>query len=312
MTFNLRYADYDSSLPPLLAAATARRRRPAQAGVASTSSAPRRGCTANCGTSTRTCQQSGKRYDWIGMGREGGSRGEFMALFYDAARLIPLEYEHFWISENPHVVGDKWPDAGSPRMVTWVRFQEARHGRSSTRSTPISTTRAGGPSRRCPAARSADARSEAPLPPFDSGLPCVLMGDFNVPAVMEKGGVYETLLDGRRVGRFLDGRAAGRARRGVPHVARLQGAGAARFAHRLDPHLARRTYDSTEINTFTLDGEYPSDHFPVQATLRLEGSRGLIAAGCLLQRAPPLPRAPTRGRGGATRRRLSRVARRCE
>src|ERR1700743_2297486 len=39
-------------------------------------------------------QDLGAGYAWIGTGREGGSRGEFAAIFYDTARLTPLEYDH--------------------------------------------------------------------------------------------------------------------------------------------------------------------------------------------------------------------------
>src|SRR5689334_21412331 len=44
-------------------------------------------------------------YDWIGLGRDGGSKGEFMAVFYRRARLEPLEFDHFWLSDTPDVVG---------------------------------------------------------------------------------------------------------------------------------------------------------------------------------------------------------------
>src|SRR5688572_1421312 len=35
-------------------------------------------------------------YAWIGLGRDGGSRGEFMAIFYRRDRFEPLEFDHFW------------------------------------------------------------------------------------------------------------------------------------------------------------------------------------------------------------------------
>ena len=33
-------------------------------------------------------------YDWIGLGRAGGSHDEFMAIFFDTLRLEPLEFDH--------------------------------------------------------------------------------------------------------------------------------------------------------------------------------------------------------------------------
>ena len=44
-------------------------------------------------------------YGWVGLGRDGGSRGEFMAVFYKRERLEPLEFDHFWLSDTPEVVG---------------------------------------------------------------------------------------------------------------------------------------------------------------------------------------------------------------
>jgi len=39
-------------------------------------------------------------YDWIGLGRNGGSRDEFMAVFFRKGRLEPLEFDHFWLSDT--------------------------------------------------------------------------------------------------------------------------------------------------------------------------------------------------------------------
>src|SRR4051794_27659564 len=40
-------------------------------------------------------------YEWLGLGREGGSRGEFMAVYYRKARFESLAYDHFWLSDTP-------------------------------------------------------------------------------------------------------------------------------------------------------------------------------------------------------------------
>ncbi|MCZ9342017.1 endonuclease, partial [Streptomyces sp. TRM76130] len=70
----------------------------------------------------------GASYDWIGTGRAGGSRDEFMAVYYDTRRLAPLEYDHFWLSDTPDVIGSNTWGGGSIRMVTWVRFRDLRDG----------------------------------------------------------------------------------------------------------------------------------------------------------------------------------------
>jgi endonuclease/exonuclease/phosphatase family metal-dependent hydrolase len=61
-------------------------------------------------------------FDWVGLGREGGSKGEYMAIFYKKERLEVLEYGHFWLSTIPSQIGScTWGNI-CPRMVTWVRF----------------------------------------------------------------------------------------------------------------------------------------------------------------------------------------------
>jgi hypothetical protein len=61
-------------------------------------------------------------YDWIGVGRAGGSHDEFMAIYYDTRRLEPLEFDHYWLSDTPEVIGSKSWGNNVIRMVTWVRF----------------------------------------------------------------------------------------------------------------------------------------------------------------------------------------------
>jgi endonuclease/exonuclease/phosphatase family metal-dependent hydrolase len=64
------------------------------------------------------------RYAWIGLGREGGSRGEFGAVFYRKNRLEPLEFDHFWLSDTPDVIASTTWGNKNRRMVTWVRFRD--------------------------------------------------------------------------------------------------------------------------------------------------------------------------------------------
>jgi hypothetical protein len=58
---------------------------------------------------------SGTRLE-IGLGRPGGSHDEFAAVFFRRARLVPLEYDHFWLSDTPDVIGSAtWGN----RTVAW-------------------------------------------------------------------------------------------------------------------------------------------------------------------------------------------------
>ena len=67
-------------------------------------------------------------YDWIGLGREGGSYGEYMAIFFKKDRFTALEYDHFWLSDTPATIGSSSWGNDCTRMATWVKFQDRQTG----------------------------------------------------------------------------------------------------------------------------------------------------------------------------------------
>lgn len=130
----------------------------------------------------------GRHYEWIGTGRERGSHDESMAVFFDTRRLAPVEYDHFWLSDTPEVIGSNTRGGRFPRMVTWVRFRDLRDRGRQFYVLNTHFDHAGQYAR----ARSASlvARRIAEL---DHPLPVLLTGDFNVPA--HENPVYDVLLD---------------------------------------------------------------------------------------------------------------------
>jgi endonuclease/exonuclease/phosphatase family metal-dependent hydrolase len=64
------------------------------------------------------------QYKYVGIGRDGGNKGEFSAIFYDTNRLQLLQSHTFWLSETPEAVGVKGWDAALPRIVTYARFRD--------------------------------------------------------------------------------------------------------------------------------------------------------------------------------------------
>lgn len=66
-------------------------------------------------------------YAWFGQGREGGTKGEHMGVFYRTDRLQVLRSGDFWLSDTPDVPGSQTWGQPYPRMVTWARFR-LRHG----------------------------------------------------------------------------------------------------------------------------------------------------------------------------------------
>lgn len=199
-------------------------------------------------------------YDSIGEGREGGSRGEAMQVFYDSRRLDPLEYGHYWLSDTPDVVGSKTWAGCCPRMVTWIRFLDNTTGEQfyvvNTHLEAFSAeTRA----------KSADLILER-TERLDPDLPVLMTGDFNEAA---KAGatVYDKLVT---TGPFVDTWETAETR--GPLFATFHGyRGLTPNGTRIDwilssPEVQTRT---SIINTYSEQGQFPSDHLPVQAVVEL-------------------------------------------
>ncbi|WP_237774154.1 endonuclease/exonuclease/phosphatase family protein [Actinosynnema sp. ALI-1.44] len=198
-------------------------------------------------------------YEWIGVGRDGGNRDEFTALFYDSRRLKAVELHHFWLSDTPDAPGSKSWGNLVPRMVTWARFLDLRTGRefagvnthfdnhseeASIRSAYLVRTRIG---------------------EFAPGLPVLLIGDFNDAATRSRS--YHVLVT---EGGFADSWIAARQRL-TPLYSTYHGyRGIRPGGNRIDWILTRgATTAFAAINTFAADDQIPSDHFPVQALVTL-------------------------------------------
>jgi len=261
MTFNLRYAS--ASAPHSWA-----ERRPVTRKLLRSESPHLIGTQEGLYRQLRDIEQDlGADYAWIGTGREGGRHGEFAAIFYDTGRLAPLEYDHFWLSETPGKIGSvdefetETERAGSPRMVTWVRFgvrgtpsmfyalNTHLDNRSETARQRAATQLAGFLTNR-----------------LDPDLPRIVTGDFNAPAAAGTS-VYDTLLN---QGGLVDSwtRAAKRGEHyGTWHGYQPPVPGGVRIDWILtSPDVLTR---SAVINAYCDRGRYPSDHLPVQAVITL-------------------------------------------
>lgn len=197
-------------------------------------------------------------YSWIGLGRDGGSHGEFAAIFYDARELEPLEFDHFWLSEHPSRVGSRSWGNVVVRMATWVRFAD-RSGREFV----VLNTHLDHESER--ARRRAAELLLHVIDRFGPELPVVVTGDFNTPAetsrtyalLVGSGGLTDTWLTAAERG---------------PAYATFHGyADPIPDGQRIDWILTSRQFavESAAISTFALDGQYPSDHLPIQVVVRL-------------------------------------------
>ncbi|MEV0637904.1 endonuclease/exonuclease/phosphatase family protein [Streptomyces sp. NPDC050619] len=201
----------------------------------------------------------GPHYDWIGTGRAGGSRDEFMAIFYDTRRLAPQEYDHFWLSDTPNVIGSNSWGGGSIRMVTWVRFRALADGDREFYFLNTHLDNASQDARARAAALTAQR-----IAGLDRSLPLVVTGDFNVAA--HKNPVYDAMLGAGLVDTWETA-----AERSTPYATFHGYQPLIPDGDRIDWILATPgvTAHRASINTFALYGQFPSDHLPVQASLTL-------------------------------------------
>ena len=203
-------------------------------------------------TQVRDLEAALPAYAWIGLGREGGSRGEHCAIFYRRERFEPREFDHYWLSETPTTINSRSFGNRIPRMVTWVRFFD----REARRELVVVNTHF---DHQSAPAREASAQLVAErLQAFPADLPLIVLGDFNAAA--ESSEPYTKLLEGTAL---VDSWLAA-PKRGEP-VATFHGYRGPTEGARIDWVLHRGPLEplEAEIWTFAREGRYPSDHFPV-------------------------------------------------
>jgi endonuclease/exonuclease/phosphatase family metal-dependent hydrolase len=203
-------------------------------------------------------------YDWIGLGREGGSRGEFMAVFYRQARFEPLAYDHFWLSDTPEAIGSNTWGGKWPRMVTWVKFLD----RQTQQEFFLWNTHFANDSQ--PAREKSAKLVRDRVAALDTKLPLILTGDFNAT-----GGTNQAHKILTSDGFFSDTWMAAEKRQ-REELNSFNGFNAIqRNGVRIDWILTRGEFRvaSSEIVPFSRDGQFPSDHFPVVARLRMGAAK---------------------------------------
>lgn len=254
MTFNLRYAS--TSTPNSWA-----QRRPVMRAMLANEQPDLIGTQEGLAAQLRDIEADlGARYDFIGQGREGGTRGEYMAVFYDNTRLAPQAYQHFWLSDTPEVVGSNTWGGGSIRMVTWVRFLDLVTGK---RFYAVNTHLDNASEY---ARQRAAQLIRARLAALEPALPIVLTGDFNT-AAGSGSYVYNLLVDQAGYRDTWTGAAV----RGTAYGTFHNYGGLTPGGARIDWILTTPGVTSlaSAMNTYRSGGQYPSDHLPVQARLRL-------------------------------------------
>ena len=198
-------------------------------------------------------------YEWIGTGRKPGSHDESMAVFYDTRRLTPVEYDHFWLSDTPELIGSNTWGGRFSRMATWVRFRDLHDDGREFYALNTHLDHASQYARERSAALIAER-----IAGLDRSLPVVVTGDFNVAAHANP--VYDTLLDSGLVDTW------DAANRQGPRYGTFHGYGPLTpDGDRIDWILVTPgvTVHRAAVDTFGAQGRFPRDHLPVRVSLGL-------------------------------------------
>jgi endonuclease/exonuclease/phosphatase family metal-dependent hydrolase len=208
-------------------------------------------------------------YRITGVGRDDGVRaGEMCLIFTRYDRYHVLDQGFFWLSETPEEPGSKGWDAACPRIVTWVKLRDRWCNPDTLFVFNTHFDHVG------EVARSEGAKLlQKRMAEISEDHAVILMGDFNAQATTESQ-PYRLLAE--------EGYLAGVALRDTwVFASREQRMKGEKTFHgftgeasrgRIDWILASAEFQGVGagIERFEKNGRYPSDHFPVWASFRLE------------------------------------------
>lgn len=201
------------------------------------------------------------QYDWVGVGRDDGkTKGEYIPILYKKEHFELLEHNHFWLSKSPEEVGSKsW--GALRRMVTWVKLKDKRNGEIFF----VFNTHFDHYSRKA-RRKSADLLLEY-LDNITKGDFSIVMGDFNAlphtrpyrKLAMNLKDTHHLSIDLRRSSIFT-----------------FHGFGSERMdKYRTIDYIFLTDDQKMRVLKHTViiddwNGKFPSDHFPVLATMQWE------------------------------------------
>lgn len=191
-------------------------------------------------------------YGKIGQGREGGQNGEYNALFYNKNQLSLIDHGQFWLSETSDIPNSSSWDSACPRICTWGKFTLVD---DRTQTIVVFNTHLDHVSQLARGKGMALIGSKIKTY-MSEGIPTILMGDFNIvpdnPVVryVRNLGLKETQTVGGTFHGF-DGRDEGEP---IDYIFISES----------------MTVIKSMIDQQTIEGRYPSDHYPVISQLALQ------------------------------------------
>jgi endonuclease/exonuclease/phosphatase family metal-dependent hydrolase len=203
-------------------------------------------------------------YTFFGVGRDNGKTGgEMCGVFFRSNRFDMIDGGHFWLSHTPDKVGSRAFGAFFPRMVTWVKLREKSNGQTFCWFNTHFEAWNGH-------ARKEEAKVMlAEVDKIAGTMPTVITGDFNSD---EDSAPYQEML-APRVGEapLVDAFRVANPDRIPSEEGTMHGFSGKHDGKRIDWILASES--DFQVLNCSIDRArgtlgYPSDHFPVTATLR--------------------------------------------
>ena len=202
-------------------------------------------------------------YGFSGVARDDGKRhGEWSNIGYRKARFTLVDSGTFWLSETPEIPGSKSWDAALTRICSWVRLRETATGKefvyANTHFDHV------GKIARAEASKVISQRVSA----IAAGAPALLSGDLNIN---EENPAYAVFVNPITPGaiRWIDAFRAVHPTRGADELSFHAFKGGTQGS-RIDFifHTDHFVATAAAIDRTSKDGRYPSDHYPVTATVK--------------------------------------------
>ncbi len=202
-------------------------------------------------------------YERVGVGREADGSGEYSAILYRRSRFDLSDAGTFWLSETPETAGSKTWGNNLPRICTWVRLLDRTNGR---RLLLLNThwDHESQPAR----LNSGELMARRLRELARDEEPAIVTGDFNAAP---QNPAFVALLDGGRLrDTFRD------IHPDETNISTFNGFGQSSHSAKIDAVLVTEdweTQDAAIVRT-QFEGRFPSDHFPVTATVALRDEDG--------------------------------------
>ncbi len=188
----------------------------------------------------------GSLYDYVGVGRNGGNKGEYSAVFYRKDKFNLKDSGTKWLSATPNIANTKFPSSSLPRIMTYALLERKSDGQIFAHvNTHLEHT-------------SDQARKEQiavllqeiePLMKY----PIVMTGDFNAQS---SSSVYKDIT----ASSFADAAKIAEKAENEPTFP-----GSSKIIDFIFVSKAHMIVDSYEVCDEQINGMQPSDHYPIFA-----------------------------------------------